>query len=224
MSKPTGMDYYLARKSTLLKKHERLMSIGATLFRSLYGETFTYHVLEQTQVEFEKLIPQIPYIGGDDNPLTDTMEQMTSLLALYRVLRREGKPLDEIGELVHEMARQQVKQYPRFLRHLLGRLYMSRLWRQRTAKKAVASQKQVYPDNFVYEVVDGNGHDFEWGIDYLECGIVKFFNSQSADEFTPYMCYVDHLMFPAMGIDLERSGTIAHGCSHCDFRFKRQSN
>jgi hypothetical protein len=49
---------------------------------------------------------------------------------------------------------------------------------------------------------------------------VKFFHEQGADEFTPYMCFIDFLMFPAMGIALEREGTIAQGCGRCDFRFR----
>ena len=49
---------------------------------------------------------------------------------------------------------------------------------------------------------------------------VKFFNDRGASELTPYMCRLDFLMFPAPGITLQRSGTRAQGCSHCDFRFK----
>jgi hypothetical protein len=72
----------------------------------------------------------------------------------------------------------------------------------------------------VYEVVAGERPDQAWGINYLECGVVKFFHAQGADDFAPYMCLIDFLMFPAMGVTLERQGTLANGCTHCDFRFK----
>lgn len=36
------------------------------------------------------------------------------------------------------------------------------------------------------------------------------------------MCELDYLMFPALGIELKRTGTIAQGCTHCDFRFAKK--
>ena len=76
-------------------------------------------------------------------------------------------------------------------------------------------------DVYDAEVVPGQpGESFEWGLNYHECGVVKFFAAQDADAFTPYMCVMDYLLFPAMGVGLQRTGTIAHGCTHCDFRFK----
>jgi hypothetical protein len=118
------------------------------------------------------------------------------------------------------MAQNRIDSTPLLLRRLLGKLYMSRLWRARTERKALASQTGVYPGNFVFEVVPGDRPGIEWGINYKECGVVKFFHAQAADEFTPYMCFIDFMMFPAMGITLEREGTIAQGCTHCDFRFR----
>lgn len=35
------------------------------------------------------------------------------------------------------------------------------------------------------------------------------------------MCQIDGNLFPAMGIDLQRSGTTGTGCAHCGFPFRR---
>jgi hypothetical protein len=219
---PTGQDYYLAQKKTLLKNHDKMIALGEPLMRERYGEALTQTMIAQTREGFETLIPQIPYIGGKDNPLTDTLIQMTSLLALYRVMKGYGKPVDEIGTLVHQMGQKWIEQYPAFARRMIGRLLMSQFWRKRQAKKAAISQQREHAGNFVFEVVDGDGANYEWGINYVECGVVKFFHQQAADEFTPYMCVIDHLLFPAAGIELKRAGTIANGCTHCDFRFQRR--
>jgi hypothetical protein len=220
-NQPTGVDYYVGRKSALLKQHDKMMALGAGMMYDQYGESVTGAILAETRATFELLIPKIPYIGGKANSLTDTLEQMTSLLTLYQVMKPYGIPVEEIGSLVHRMAQAWASQYPAFARRLIGRLYMSQLWRKRTRKKALVSQNGEYPGNFVFEVVDGDGQNYEWGINYLECGVVKFFQAQGADEFTPYMCVIDYLLFPNIGIDLQRQGTIANGCTHCDFRFKR---
>lgn len=215
----TGTDYYLAQKKKLLKGHHKLMSFGQNLLSSRYDAAQVAAIYAETAAEFERLIPEIPYVGGSENPLTDTLIQMTSLLAFYRVMKQRDLPVSEIGEMVHTMAKTQIASYPRFVRMLIGRLYMSSYWRKRTAKKAAISQQREHPENFVFEVVEGDGENYEWGVNYIECGVVKYFHRMQADEFTPYMCFIDFLMYPGMGVDLHRTGTIGTGCTHCDFRF-----
>lgn len=213
-------DFYTRQRAKLLKGHDKMLRPGYSLLTKHYGDQAS-SIIRETHAEFDALIPKIPYIGGNENPLTDTLVKTTSVLALYNVLLRRGQTIEEIGALVHELARADLDaNFPLMLRKLAGRLMMTRFWRARARRKAAISQQREYPFNFVTEVVEGNG-EFEWGINYLECGIVKFFHEQGADEFTPYMCVIDFLVFPAVGINLHRTGTIASGCTHCDFRFKK---
>jgi hypothetical protein len=220
MPQPNHNEYYLKQKDKLLKGHRKMMAIGKPLMTARYGAETAVSIIAGSTTEFEQLIPQIPYIGGKENSLTDTMIQISSLLALYRVLKRHGRSVAEIGELTYEMAQAWVDRYPKFVRHLIGRFYMSGFNRRRQQEKALISQEHEHPENFVTEFVAGDGDSFDWGINYLECGIVKFFARQGAEDLTPYMCQIDYLLFPAMGIGLQRTGTIGQGCTHCDFRFK----
>ncbi|MCC7362600.1 MAG: L-2-amino-thiazoline-4-carboxylic acid hydrolase [Anaerolineales bacterium] len=217
----TGSAYYLAQREKLIGNHRKMLAVGRDLLAERYGAAEAPAILSESDTEFAALIPHIPYIGGAANSYTDLQVQMTSLLALYRSLTRRGRPVAEIGALVHLIGERTVNQTPAMLRRLIGRFYMSRFWRGRAAKRAALSQQRHYPGDFVTEVVPGQpGDGFEWGINYHACGVVKFFAAQGADEFTPYMCVMDYLLFPAMGVGLQRTGTIAHGCTHCDFRFK----
>lgn len=209
--------------SNLLKGHDQLINVGLPLLEASYGSSLAQQIEAEARWAFETLIPHIPDIGGSANPLTDTLVQMTSLLALYQVMNARGIPVAEVGDLVQRMAAAWVERYPAFARRMIGRLYMTQFWRRRTRTLAEASQTRQFAGNFVYEVVDGDGTAYDWGINYHECGVVKFFHMQGADEFTPYMCLIDYLMFPAMGVHLERHGTIANGCTHCDFRFKKRA-
>ena len=204
-----------------MKNHRKMMSIGLPIMQEKYGKQLAETAVSQSSTEFAKLIPQIPYIGGTANSMTDTIVQMTSLLALYRVLKQYEKPVDEIGDLFYEMAQAQVTRFPKWLRHLIGKFYLSRWNLRRMGKKAAVSQQRQYPGDFVIELIPTNEPQSGWGINYLECGIVKFFAQQGAAELTPHMCRIDYLLFPAMGIQLKRTGTIAQGCTHCDFRFER---
>ena len=221
MTTPTGADYYTSQASKLLKNHRSMLAVGRALIAERYGAADTPAILAEADVEFTGLIPQIPYIGGAANSYTDILVQMTTLLALYRVLSRRGRPVAEIGELVHLIGLKTVNRTPQVLRRLIGKFYMSRFWRKRIAARAAVSQRGEFPGDFVTELVPaGPEAPYDFGINYRECGVVKYFAAQEADEFTPYMCVMDYLLFPAMGIGLQRTGTIAHGCTHCDFRFK----
>jgi hypothetical protein len=220
MTRSTETSYYTRQTGKLVRGHARFFDIGRPAMTARYGESFTETTAREAQEEFARLIPEIPYIGGKSNSFTELMIQAASLLAIYRVMKASGKTVEEIGDFVHQMAEAWVNRYPPLARRLMGRLYMSKFWRKRSLEKARASQERRFPGNFVYEVVEGDGETYAWGIDYLECGLVKFFHQQGADDFMPYACRLDYLLFPALGIDLQRKGTIAQGCTHCDFRFR----
>lgn len=219
MTTLTGSEFYVAQSAALRRGHARLMTLGAGPLRARYTAEEVAAVTAAAEVEFDALIPAIPYVGGRANSFTDLLIQATSLLALYRVLKLRGRPVAEIGAIVHAMAEAWVNQHPGWVRRLMGHLYMSQLWRARLRRKALASQARQYPGDFVYAVVPGDDQGAAWGVDYLECGLVKYLQAQGADEFAPYMCVLDFLLFPAMGIALERQGTLAQGCARCDFRF-----
>jgi hypothetical protein len=69
--------------------------------------------------------------------------------------------------------------------------------------------------------VEGNGRDFDYGVDYSECAICKFLSAQNALELVPYMCATDKIGSELLGWGLSRTMTIAKGDEKCDFRYKK---
>ena len=51
-----------------------------------------------------------------------------------------------------------------------------------------------------------------------ECGIIKFLDAQGASELVPYLCSIDYITYHAMGIELQRSETLAVDCARWNFR------
>ena len=88
-------------------------------------------------------------------------------------------------------------------------------------KAASKSQERAHPADWVFSFVEGDGEEFDWGIDFTECRIVKFFRAQGAGELAPYLCLGDFPISDAFGTGLIRNTTIAEGGDRCDFRFKR---
>jgi hypothetical protein len=219
--KGSGPEYYIRNQARLLEEHRKMAAGGQEIVSARYGQAFADTLLRESVSEFERLLPVLPYIGGAQNPLTTNLIQSASALALYRVMQRYGKTVEETGELLYRITEAWASRYPRFLRHLIGCYFMSGFGQRRSRKWSAMTQERCYPDDWVRVHVEGDGETFDWGADYTECGIVKFLHSQGADELAPYLCRVDYATFGALGVGFKRTMTLAEGCEKCDFRFKQ---
>ena len=212
-------DYYVAQSSKLLKDFDKNRKRGRRILASHYGD-LADTIWNEAHREYEALIPKIPYIGGKKNIIETYLIQSTWALALYRALRNHGKSAEETGSICYEMVEAQLDSYPRLLRNLVGRWYLSR-FRSGMERGAAESQKRLFPENSLWRFVQGDGKEFDFGMDMTECAICKFFHAQGADELTPYMCRTDFAVSKALGMGLIRTTTIAEGAVKCDFRYKR---
>lgn len=69
--------------------------------------------------------------------------------------------------------------------------------------------------------IEGDGKNFDYGIDYTECANVKFIRAQGAMELAPYTGATDKVVSEKLGWGLKRTMTLADGKAKCDFRFKQ---
>lgn len=90
--------------------------------------------------------------------------------------------------------------------------------RKRWAEESRAGR---YENDWVVAVLDGNGA-FELGLDYHRCGICRLCEDEGCPELARYLCRLDFGMADIMGVELERTQTIAEGAAFCDFRYKRK--
>ncbi|MGD8813354.1 MAG: L-2-amino-thiazoline-4-carboxylic acid hydrolase [Anaerolineales bacterium] len=214
-------DYYTSQHDRLIGDFDRRSGLISKVLNLHEGVRPTEDILHATRHTFERLIPEIPYIGGKANRLTEDLIGCAMMLSLYRVLKSNGWRVEKIGQIVIEMERLRVYAYPGMVRKLLGRAIHSRWGIRRLRQAAEASQQRRYPGGWVSAFVEGDGEQFDFGIDYLECGLCKFFHQQGADEFTPYLCLIDFVQQRAMGTGFMRTMTLAEGATKCDFRWKR---
>ncbi len=222
MPDTTHKNYYVSQKGNLIEELDKVISRVQSDLVARYGEVDADVIHKQILIEFERLLPQIPYIGGRKNSLTVFLLQSAWALAFYRVLQRHGGSVEDAGELLQQGAEAMFNATPKFLRHLYGRMRLSKLRYPRMAAVARETQKREYPGNWVQEFIVGGGEAFDIGIDYTECGIVKFLEAQNASELTPYLCQTDYAALEAMGLHLERTETIASGCQRCNFRISKK--
>ena len=100
LTKNVPNNYYTAQAHKLLKDFDKMAKRYRKVLAShLRGEA-PDEIIREARQEFQRLIPEIPYIGGKKNGFTQEMIGCTMLLALYRVLKTRGKRVEEIGKMV----------------------------------------------------------------------------------------------------------------------------
>lgn len=213
-------DYYQKRKKRYLKVFNLVVrSARSVLDTYLEGEDVDA-LVEKTRREFESLLPQLPYIGGKQ-PFTEFVAFTGMLLALHRTNLARGGTVEQTGEMMYEIGRAFLTTSPSILKRMLARMNFSPWYLRRLQKRAAESHGRMYPDDYVYDFIPGDGVTFDYGVDYLECTSCKFLAKQDAADLAPYLCPVDILYSQTFGWGLKRTMTLAGGAERCDFRFKQ---
>jgi len=217
MEEKTDKAYYISRRSELLRAlHEDARHWGKVI-ASNYGKGLPKAIVREVREEYVALIPDIPYIGGDENHLTRSLIKSAECLALYKAMRARGKTAAETGKVLYDAVKLRGPTPPI---PPSKRLTTEDLMKRRRAR-AERSQKRLYKGDWVYRFVEGDGVEFDYGYDFTECGTKKFYRAQDADEFLPFYCFLDFPESKADGLGLTRTMTLAEGHKKCDHRFKK---
>ncbi len=94
-------NWYLRHKSRIMREVRFASRPYRKLFVSTYGKEAGEAVATDTMRRFEGLLPDIPYIGGDENPMTRTLYLSGVWLAMYRSLRTRGASVEEAARLIY---------------------------------------------------------------------------------------------------------------------------
>jgi len=220
-AKPAPSDLNGRRTEKLVGKLERVLMRSGSPLADRFGEETAEVMRKEILDEYRRLVPQVPDIGGRRNIYSFDLEASAWFLAIYRVVVRHGASLEATGEVLHTIVGLELGRLPRIMRSILRQYRFSRLRMRKLEKAAQRSQVRRYPGDWVFEVVDGEGKPFDFGIDMTECGVLKFYHDQGADELVPYLCELDYLSAEIMGVGLQRTKTLAWGCDRCDFRMTK---
>lgn len=82
-----GKNYYIARKPEILMQFDTHADSWRPFLANRYGDEFADVVLRKTRQQYEALIPEIPCIGGDENPMTRHLVRSTTSLVFYKVMK-----------------------------------------------------------------------------------------------------------------------------------------
>jgi hypothetical protein len=216
MDEQVDTEYYTSRKSEILALFDDHAQAWRPFIASRYGDDFANAILREAREQHEALIPEISYIGGDENPMTRHLIRSTTSLAFYKAMKARGKPARETGKIIYDAVAERVSQLTVSpARTLSPEDILSK------REQARRSQEHRYPGDWVWQFVEGDGVEFDYGYDFMECGTQKLYHAQGADEFLPFYCFLDFVTSKASGWGFARTMTLAEGYQKCDFRFKK---
>jgi hypothetical protein len=218
--------YYEAYRSAMEAAMRQRLDLADAMLRERAHLTEIDGIRQEVMDEFEIVLTQMPYVGGAASRMSDFFMRLMGFMAISRVLRRRGVPLPVIGEIERETYKAQLLTAPEAERLASGRQFMSpenqALLREQAATSMTDSHQKEFPEDFAYDFVEPDTDDnFEFGINYKECGFCKLAARHGDKDILPNICGLDFVAYAARGIHLERTQTLAGGASHCDFRFSR---
>ena len=98
-------------------------------------------------------------------------------VALYRAMRPHGFTAADVGKLIYDLAASSLAKQADGLRHN-GERFFTPAYFALLQDWATRSQERRYPMDWVQTVFRGDGTEFDIGVDYVECGLVKYFAAQ----------------------------------------------
>jgi hypothetical protein len=210
-------NYYVKRKKDLLKEFEKDVKRWSPFLLKEYAEIQTYRIMLTAREEFEKLISQIPYIGGNENAFTKNLVDSVRYLALYKAMKNYDFNVIEIGKIIYEGY---LKKASEPLNIPKDKWLTPEQRLEQSKQGAMRSQEKHYPGDYVYTFVPGDGKKFDHGFDFTECASQKLYHVHGADELLPYYCYLDFVAAEVRDFGFTRTMTLWEGHGRCNHRFK----
>ncbi len=212
-----GAIYVMTRDSDILDDH---FDGTEKALVARFGRDRATGLIRDIRQGYEALAPEMPDIGGEENMFTEWLVFGVYYLAVYQVLKAEGQTVEEVGKVIYDTFKA-MADYPKWLLRLVGSFKYNEKYVSQLKEAVAKTQERRYPGDWVARFIEGDGEEFDYGIDITECGICKFYRAQGADELAPYLCLSDYVVSDAFDRGLVRYKTLAEGAEICDFRYKK---
>ena len=215
-------DFYVRKKSKFMRSFNERLAVVSEELQKKFDIKKSEELMSQMKAEFEKILPDIPYIGGQKNRTTLVLVKCMSDLAIFRTLEKIGFTFRGIGEFHYnyvlaaiklrkealEKAGRDPSQYP------FDPVYM-----EYQKKLTEETQLKLYPDDWVMDYMEGDGKTFEWGWDIQECGVQKAYKKLGDEKYLPLICLGDYYEAEGLGFGFSRTKTLGFGAPLCTHRF-----
>jgi len=190
-------DFYVRKKAKFLRSFDERLVLVKNELSNKFDNQKSEMLINRMKTEFEKILPDIPYIGGQKNFREIGEFHYNYVIATHK-LRKEAL----------EKASRDPSQYP------FDPVYMDY-----QKKLTEESQRKLYPDDFLMDFVEGDGKSFAWGWDIQECSVQKAYKKLGDEKYLPFICLGDYYEAEGLGYGFSRDQTLGFGAPFCTHRF-----
>jgi hypothetical protein len=207
------------RVTTRHRTFERFLRSAAPALARHHGQEFADEVVAAARTEYERVLPQVPDIGGARNVFQPVMTVNGWIVALHRAMSARGKQAEDAIRVCQEVFDGWLRRLPDVALRGIGRAFFSAPMRRYLERQAQRSQERRYAQDFVWRVERGPGG--EMALVFDECAVNKWYEAQGVRELKPYCNFADVTYSRLMGMGVDASETIGLGCERCALRYKR---
>lgn len=218
------MHEYYAKNAGKFKKamHGLLKPIKGEL-EQLGGKPYE-QVFEDIWTHYEQnMLERFPYIGGDDVSGTENLTGAYCFVSMGEVLKAHGVELEEIGRLMTLAYERRFSSMPGIVKAIARKSFsnpkkMLKKYQKKDAQNHANALRN--PGSFETEtqVPPEEGYDFSYH--NLVCPLADFARAYGYEEYMPYLCNLDYVMFGVLGLPLMREHTCFEDGDYCDFKVR----
>ena len=183
-----------------------------------HGVEFARGVIADARVEYERVLPEVPDIGGSRNVFQPVMTVNGWMVALHRAMAPRGTVAEDTIRVTQAVFDGWLQKLPDAALRALGRLLLSGPSRRYFERQARRSQERRNALDFVWTLE--HGPDGEISFVFDECAVNKWYDAQGLPELKPYCNFADVTYSRLMGMGVDATETIGLGCETCALRFK----
>lgn len=212
-------DYYRLNKAKFMTSFDKTAHSANVYLSGKFDHSVAEKICTAAQKEFEQLLPEIPYIGGDRHPGTKWMLLAAQWVAFMRPMQEAGYAEETSARMMYDLYVEYLHTIPKETMRKRGQYIFSE--KHINGMKQWAKKSKTQRVDWVADFIPGDGKEFDYGIDYSYCPCFAYFASQNAKPIAPYFCLVDFPEHKIMETGLVRKKTLAQGADICDFRYKK---
>ena len=218
------MHEYYAKKAPKLRKamNGLLKPISAELEK--YSNKPFPDVFREIWNHYEKnILENPPYIGGDAVSGTSNLTGAYCFVSMGEVLKGYGVEMDEIGHLMVLAYERRFNAMPGIVKTIAHRSFtnvksLNKKYLKKDAENATNAAEN--PGSFETKTMIPPENGFDFSYHNLVCPLADFARSYGYEEYMPYLCNLDYVMFGVFGVPLFRERTCFEDGDYCDFKLK----
>ncbi len=215
--------FYVKNKEKIKKGMNKYLSLVTAELENISGKKYNEVFAEIWNYYESNLLENFPYIGGDKVSGTGNLTGAYYFVAMGEIMKRYGSDMEEIGHVMVLSYERYFRRIPGIVHPLLKKVYTNpKLLNKRFLKKDAknAANAADNPGSFETktQIPPEEGYDFSYH--NLVCPLSNFARKYGYEEYMPYLCNMDYVMFGVLGVPLYREHTCFADGDYCDFKLK----